>query len=247
MYGSSIGSSIGTSGGSISKKRAAPWDPKREFSSSSEDYYYAAPAAYYYGSAGDDAPAIGGPTASERRFDPLMSDMRRELIGTDYSGSALVHSARLGRIDAVLDALKAQGRVPECTVIDKPLQRAALRALLEPLYAPHRARQLPAWGGPERSMGRHGVVSSDPYFFALTEHLKRDGFTPEASAAFDNHSEQARADHLDYTWQLRNKVFTTPDPAVVAAQQAARHAYVGDDDFATPPRRSTSTGAPWRA
>lgn len=170
------------------------------------------------------------PTPQELRFDPLMSHMRRELQGTDYSCGALAHSQRLSRIDGVLDALKAQGRVPECAVIDKPLQRIALNAMLDPLYAHHREQQLPESG--LSAKGRHGLAATDLYFHALTEHLKREGFTPEASAAFDDLGKQARQDESHYMFEALNRFAASPDPEVVAAQQAARHRYTGDDDFA---------------
>ena len=166
--------------------------------------------------------------APEWRFDPLMSHMWRELQGTDYSSKALNHSKRLRRMDEVLNGLKAQGVVKEPTLIDRPLQRAAFNALIDPLYRQHREAQQPVVG---RNVGRHGVVPSDLYFHALHQHMLREGFTPEASASFDNKSEQALNAHNDYQLTMRNRYLSEPDPEVVAQQQELRHMYTGDPVF----------------
>jgi hypothetical protein len=101
---------------------------------------------------------------AERAYDPLMSHMRRELRGSDYSGAGTVRHGRLTRLDEVLEGVKERYRplAPrylgvEAATIDRPLSRAALNSLTQDIYEPHRQRMLSHGATP--TMRATGAIS----------------------------------------------------------------------------------------
>ena len=157
----------------------------------------------------DDAP-----TPAERAWDPLMCMMADQALGDDNANRRLLRALRLERIDRILEAMKAQGLLPEVTLIDRPLQRAAFQALIAPLYEPHYAH----FAGVYPGTGRHGRDGSDLYFAALTDHMCEHGFTPEASAAFSNWDDAARAAHERFADRGWGKI--SEDPPHVADRKS---------------------------
>jgi hypothetical protein len=179
---------------------------------------------------------------AERAYDPLMSHMRRELRGSDYSGAGTVRHGRLTRLDEVLEGVKERYRPlaaqdphylgVEAANIDRPLSRAALNSLTKDIYEPHRQRMLSH--GAYIDDARHGRHESDLYFAALHEHLKRDGFTPEASARFDFDSESAKADANAFVGDYWEK-YGDSAPADARPRSELRNRYEGNPHFGAIP------------
>ena len=114
--------------------------------------------------------------------DPLMSRMHIHILGDSRVSYEEEQERRRERIEFILHAMKAQGLVPECTLIDEPLQRLAFDALLEPLFVAHEARFFTVFGFARKDSA--GAAEVTFYFRSLTRHLACHGFTREASARF---------------------------------------------------------------
>jgi len=125
-------------------------------------------------------------TRSEIYHDPLMSQQCGMIIPGDYTPPALLKATRLQRIDEIHRAMKEQGLIHEFTQIDRPLQRHAFAALLEPIYQPHYPRL--AMFDAERHGRNYATVEAAALHYFLMKH----GFTRETSLRYlENRPEDA--------------------------------------------------------